>query len=74
MNEEKSMHAFGQQLSLDLREVQAHSTLDDSTAEFARVQHAKTLLRELAVALGEQRAMADLEAYRDRMIMPGERE
>lgn len=62
------------QLSFNFPEIQIRSCGNDSAVEFARVQRAKTLLRELAVALGEQRATADFETYRMRMTMPGEGE
>jgi hypothetical protein len=74
MSEKNWMVAFGQQLSLDFPEVQVHSRPDDAAVEFARVQHAKTLLRELAKALGEQRAVTDLEAYRSAITMRSDRE
>jgi hypothetical protein len=56
--------APGQQLSLDLPEIQLGLRPDDPTEAFARVQHATKLLRELARALGEQRAAMDFEEYR----------
>jgi hypothetical protein len=56
--------APGQQLSLDLPEIQPGLRPDDPTEAFARVQDATKLLRELARAIGEQRAVMDFDEYR----------
>jgi hypothetical protein len=57
----------GQQLSLNLPEVATTSRLDP-VETFARQRHAAELLRQLARALGEQRAAMDLEDYRRSLI------
>lgn len=62
------------QLSFDFPEDHVGARREDAAAEYARAQLARTLLRELAVALGEQRAMSDIEAYRTVVTMPNERE
>jgi hypothetical protein len=59
----------GQQLCLDLPEVQCDGRPDSAVAEFAQRQHATERLRNLAWALGEQRAVADFEAYRRSLTM-----
>lgn len=59
----------GQQLSLDLPEV-ARTNQPNAHDTFARKQHAAKLLRELARALGEQRAAMDLEDYCRSLILP----
>jgi hypothetical protein len=59
----------GQQLSLNLPEV-ANSPQPDPKEAFAQKQRAAELLRELARALGEQRAAMDLEDYCRSLVLP----
>jgi hypothetical protein len=59
----------GQQLSLNLPEV-ATIKQSDTFEAFAREKRAAELLRELARALGEQRAAIDLEDYCRSLVIP----
>ena len=68
MNDKNWNVAPGQQLSLDLAELTIAPTIDPRGA-FARQQHARELLRQLARALGEQRAAMDLEHLRKSLVL-----
>ncbi|WP_456861741.1 hypothetical protein [Bradyrhizobium sp. USDA 4503] len=63
MNANDSADTSHQQLSFDFPESQKRS-IGLARADFARVKDAKALLRELARALGEQRAATDIESIR----------
>lgn len=58
-----------QQLSLNLPEA-ANNAQPDPNEAFAHKQHAVELLRELARALGEQRAAMDLDDYCRSLVLP----